>query len=155
MKISYIEKEDIEEIELSGKACFLNMQLDKLGLKYCKKSYKNNLQRYIDNDLYLALKCSDDKQILGALCAYGSSQIFSDSHTALNVFMMQAKPTLKPFTKGRVIKKLLQETQRICKATNINVLQIGTMHSNDMSKYFERRNFKQGDIFYYKEVNKL
>lgn len=153
MKVSYIEKKDIDEIEMSGEACFLNMNLNSLGLTYCKETYKKNLKRYIETDIYLALKCHNDSEILGALCAYGSSQIFSNNHTALNVFMMQAKPTLNTFTKGRVIKKLLKQTQDICQKAKINVLQIGTMASNNMSAYFERKNFIKGDIFYYKEVN--
>ena len=153
MKVSYIEEKDIDEIEASGKACFLNMNLDDLGLKYCSKSYKDNLMRYITNDNYLAIKCVCDNVIFGALCGYGSPQIFSNNHSAFNVFMMQALPSLKPFTKGRVIKKLLNKTQDLCKAAGIHVLQVGTMASNDMSTYFERRNYKQGDIFYYKEVN--
>lgn len=152
MKISNIVNEDIDEIEASAKQCFLNMNLNNLGLVYCSESYKNNLARYICNDNYLAIKCVRDKVIVGVLCGFVSPQIFSNNHSAFNIFMMQALPSLKQFKKGRVIKKLLDTTQEVCKKANIHLLQIGTMASNDMSKYFERKNYKKGDIFYFKEV---
>lgn len=155
MKVSYIEEKDIDEIEASGETCFKNMKLNDIGLTYCTDTYKSNLRRYINDQTYLAIKCTLNDEIVGALCGYGTTQIFSNNHSAFNVFMMQPKPTLKTFTKGRVIKKLLTKTQKICEDVGIHVIQIGTMASVDMSTYFERKNYKQGDIYYYKELKKL
>lgn len=152
MKVNWATQEDITEIESHAETCFKDMGLDKLGLTYCGQSNTNNLTRYVNNENYIVLKCFKDNSILGVLTAYIATEIFNDNKSVINVFMIQAKPSLKKTTKGRVVHALIKKIEDICKKAKVNTLQIGAMPCNKMGSYFAKNDYTQGDIIYYKEV---
>lgn len=152
MKVEYIQDQDINQIQMYGELCFKNMELGQLGLSYSEVSHKDNLLRYINTDNYVALKVVENNKILGVLCAYASPQIFNNNKSIMNVFIFQALPTLSPIKKGRVISKLIKKINELSKKVNIDVISFGTMATLDMSSYFLKNNYKQGDIYFYKEV---
>lgn len=152
MIVQYVDYNDIDEIVSFGQQCFKNMKLDTLGLKYCKKSHIENMQRYINTDTYVTIKCIKDQSIIGFLAAYASPQIFNNNYGIMNVFTMQAKPCLPSITKGRVVNAFRVFIEDICKKVGIKLINFQAMISNDLSKYLEKHNYKKGDILFYKEV---
>jgi len=152
MKIEYVTHNDIDQIVSFGEQCFKNMKLDKLGLKYCKKSHIQNMKRYINTDTYVTIKCMKDESIIGFLGAYASPQIFNNDRGIMNVFTIQAKPCLPSITKGRVVNAFRVFIEDICKKVGIQLINFQAIISNDLSKYLEKNNYKKGDILLYKEV---
>lgn len=152
MNIEYVTYDDINEIVSFGEQCFKNMKLDTLGLKYCKKSHIENMNRYINSDTYVTIKCMKENSIIGFLCAYASPQIFNNNCGIMNVFTIQAKPCLPSITKGRVVNAFRVFIEDICKKVGIQLINFQAMVSNDLSKYLEKHNYKKGDILLYKEV---
>ena len=152
MKVEYVKHSDINEIVSFGEQCFKNMKLNKLGLNYCKKSHTQNMERYINTNTYVTIKCMKDKSIIGFLAAYASPQIFNNNFGIMNVFTIQAKPDLSIITKGRVVNALRVFIEDICKKVGIQLINFQAMISNDLSKYLEKHNYKKGDILLYKEV---
>jgi len=152
MNIEYVTYDDIDEIVSFGEECFNHMKLNTLGLKYCKKSYIENMKRYINTDTYVTIKCMKENSIIGFLSAYASPQIFNNNCGIMNVFTIQAKPCLPSITKGRVVNAFRVFIEDICKKVGIQLINFQAMISNDLSKYLEKHNYKKGDILLYKEV---
>ena len=139
MKVTNAGLSDISRLEEIARDCYKKMEFKG---EYDSEFFKLSLQKQMENDNYIILKCTENNLIIGGLFALIMPEVYSPNTSVIYQYAMQADLKLNKVKQGRVILKLIGELEKIAVDIDVNEICFNIDCKFDLSQHFSRHGYK-------------
>lgn len=139
MKVTNAKLSDISRLEEIARDCYKKMEFKG---EYDSEFFKLSLQKQMENDNYIILKCTENNLIIGGLFALVMPEVYSPNTSVIYQYAMQADVKLNKVKQGRVILKLIRELEKIAVDIDVHEICFNIDCKFDLSQHFSRHGYK-------------